>query len=124
MRPASGVSGECYTLEDRLDHAMESEDDDQDGVHDEEDDDEIDPEDGKPAKLGQITTGWPVRLITTGCLKRRETKQHPSILPGPAVPDCCLVSYCFLCDIHSNHSVVSCSYLMRPVETLLFGITG
>ena len=54
MRPANGVPGECYTLEDRLDDAMESEDDDQDGVHDEEDEDEIDPDDGKPVKLGQI----------------------------------------------------------------------
>ena len=52
MRPASGVPGECYTLEDRLDDAMESEDDDLDGVHDEEDEDEIDPDDGKPVKLG------------------------------------------------------------------------
>ena len=54
MRPASGVPGECYTLEDRLDDAMESEDDDGDGVHDEEDEDDIDPDDGKPVKLGQI----------------------------------------------------------------------
>ena len=42
--------------------------------------------------------------------KRRETKQQPSMLPGPAVPCCCLVSFCFLCDIHSIHSVqCSCS---------------
>ena len=46
------MPGECYTLEDRLDDAMESEDDDMDGVHDEEDEDEIDPDDGKPVKLG------------------------------------------------------------------------
>ena len=39
-------------MEDRLDDAMESEDDDMDGVHDEEDEDEIDPDDGKPVKLG------------------------------------------------------------------------
>ena len=25
------------------------------------------------------------------------------MLPGPAVPGCCLVSFCFLCDIHSVH---------------------
>ena len=37
--------------------------------------------------------------------KRRETKQQPSMLPGPAVPGCCLVSFCFLCDIHSIHSI-------------------
>ena len=33
--------------------------------------------------------------------KRRETKQQPSMLPGPAVPGCCFVSFCFMCDIHS-----------------------
>ena len=37
--------------------------------------------------------------------KRRETKQQPSMLPGPAVPGCCLVSFRFLCDIHSIHTV-------------------
>ena len=37
--------------------------------------------------------------------KQRENKQHPSMLSGPAVPGCCLVSFCFLCDIHSIHSV-------------------
>ena len=37
--------------------------------------------------------------------KRRETKQQPSMLPCPAVPGCCLVSFHFLCDIHSIHSV-------------------
>ena len=39
--------------------------------------------------------------------KRRETKQQPSMLPGLAVPGCCLVSICFLCDIHSIHAVHS-----------------
>ena len=33
--------------------------------------------------------------------KRRETKQQPSMFPGSAVPGCCLVSFCFLFDIHS-----------------------
>ena len=36
--------------------------------------------------------------------KRRETKQQSSMLPGPAVPGCSLVSFRFLCDIHSIHS--------------------
>ena len=39
--------------------------------------------------------------------KRRETKQQPSMLPGPAVPGCCLVSFRFLCNIHSIHSVIN-----------------
>ena len=47
-------------------------------------------------------TGW---MEWMSHRKRRETKQQPSILPGPAVPGCCLVSFCILCDIHSIHSV-------------------
>ena len=39
--------------------------------------------------------------------KQRETKQQPSMLPGPTVPGCCLVSFRFLCDIHSNHPVIA-----------------
>ena len=39
--------------------------------------------------------------------KRRETKQQPSMLPGPAVPGCCLVTFRFLCHIHSIHSVLA-----------------
>ena len=35
--------------------------------------------------------------------KRRETKQ--SMFPCPAVPGCCLVSFCCLCNIHSIHPV-------------------
>ena len=36
----------------------------------------------------------------------RGTMQQPSmLLPGPAVSGCCLVSFRFLCDIHSIHSV-------------------
>ena len=38
----------------------------------------------------------------------RETKQQPSMLPGLAVPGCCLVSFHFLCDIHSIHPVNLC----------------
>ena len=37
--------------------------------------------------------------------KRRETKQQPSMLSGPAVPSCGKVSFRYLCDIHSIHSV-------------------
>ena len=37
--------------------------------------------------------------------KKRETKQHTSMSPGPSVPGCFLVSFHFLCDIHSIHSV-------------------
>ena len=57
--------------------------------------------------------------------KWRETKQHPSMLPGQAGPDICLVSFCFLCDIHSIHSVDSESsesrlrlLLRRPHENV------
>ena len=54
-------------------------------------------------------SGWCIKrsIYTTEWMgwmsdrKHRETKQEPSMLPGPAVPGCCLVSICFLCDIHS-----------------------
>ena len=47
--------------------------------------------------------------------KQRETKQQPSMLPGPAVPGCCLVSFRFLCDIHSIHSLheISPAWIVR-----------
>ena len=32
--------------------------------------------------------------------KWKEIKQQPSMLPGPAVPGCCLVSFHFLWTIH------------------------
>ena len=37
--------------------------------------------------------------------KGRETKQQPIMLPGPAVPGCSLVSFRFMWDMHSIHSV-------------------
>ena len=37
--------------------------------------------------------------------KRRGNKQQPSMLPLPAGPGCCLVSFHFLCDIHYIQSV-------------------
>ena len=45
--------------------------------------------------------------------KRRETEQQPSMTPVPAVPGCCLVSFHFLCDIHSIHSVCKLLYVMQ-----------
>ena len=47
-------------------------------------------------------TGW---MEWMSHRKWRETKQQPIMLPGPAVPGCCLVSFCFLVDIHSILSV-------------------
>ena len=52
--------------------------------------------------------------------KLRETKQQPSMLPGPAVPGCCLVSFHFLCNIHSIHSVqVGKSFVAASWESRL-----
>ena len=48
--------------------------------------------------LSKITTEWMEWMLHR---KGRETKQQPSMLPGPAVSGCCLVSFRFLCDIHS-----------------------
>ena len=39
--------------------------------------------------------------------KWRETKQQPSVLPGPAVPVSCLVSFHILWDILSTSTVLS-----------------
>ena len=44
--------------------------------------------------------------------KLRETKQQPSTLHGSAMPGNCLVSFCFLCDIHSIHSVQGIKVVM------------
>ena len=52
----------------------------------------------KAVSIG-LQSGWSV--CRTG---KTETKQHPSMLPCPAVPGSCLVSFCFLCDIHSVYS--------------------
>ena len=38
--------------------------------------------------------------------KWEETQLQPSMLPGSAVTGCCLISFCFLRDIHSIHSVL------------------
>ena len=49
-------------------------------------------------------TEW---LLSIEHRKWRETKQQPIILPGPAVPGCCLVSLHFLCYILCSRSVRS-----------------
>ena len=38
-------------------------------------------------------------------------KQQPSMLPGPAVRGCCLVSFRLLCDIHSIDSVLTTTFV-------------
>ena len=38
--------------------------------------------------------------------KGKKTKQQPSMLPDPAVPGCCLVSFCFLWAILWPHTVL------------------
>ena len=49
--------------------------------------------------------------------KWKETKQQPSMLPGLAVPGCCLVSFRFLCDIHSIQDCTSVSDPVDPPST-------
>ena len=66
-------------------------------VHDQPDDD---PHDDEHARLGQVPAikGG----LQSGSMEwmshreRRENKQQPSMLPGPAVSGCCLVSFHFL----------------------------
>ena len=45
--------------------------------------------------------------------KRKETKQQPSMLPGPAVPGCCLVSFHFLWAIQPIRPVSRASSHMQ-----------
>ena len=49
--------------------------------------------------------------------KRRETKLELSMLPGPAVPGCRLVSFRFLCDIHSVRSATVRLHPRDPSST-------
>ena len=63
--------------------------------------------------------------------KQRETKQQPNMLPGPAVPGCCLVSFYFLCYILCSHSLGTwdtskCSKILRLkdiLQTMMSNIT-
>ena len=43
--------------------------------------------------------------------KWKETKQQPSMLPGPAVSGCCFISFHFLWAIHPIHPVQSPDFL-------------
>ena len=58
--------------------------------------------------------------------KWKESKQHPSMLPGPAVPSCCLSSFHFLWAIHPirptpfPHVCVSLSLSVLSLLLLLF----
>ena len=48
--------------------------------------------------------------------KWRETKHQPSMLPSPAVPGCCLVSFHFLCYILCSPSVQEYMNFRRIVQ--------
>ena len=57
---------------------------------------------GQDISFAQPCTEW---MECMSHRKLKETKQQPSMLPCPAVPGCCLVSFHFMCNIHSIHSV-------------------
>ena len=59
----------------------------------------------RPLSLREFRTG---RIRWMSHRKWNETKQQPRMLPGPAVPGCCLISFHFLWAIHP----------IRPVLTL------
>ena len=48
--------------------------------------------------------------------KWKETKQHPSMLPGPAVPGYCLVSFHFLWAILCPQAVGYCRFSQKKVK--------
>ena len=52
--------------------------------------------------MTRIADSCTVPVLRMAHRKWRETKQQPSMLPGPAVPDCCLVSFYFLWAILST----------------------
>ena len=64
--------------------------------------------------------------------KWKATKQLPSMLPGPAVPGCCLVYFHFLCAILCPQAVQAKStrdstkptILLEPHNLLTFGQSG
>ena len=78
-------------------------------------------EGGKPSFALLVTqfssyTGWMECMLHR---KRRETKQQPSMLPCLVMPGCCLVSFLFLCHIHSFHSVLYDATQMLFIYTVL-----
>ena len=66
-------------------------------------------EDGSPSwgKTSQRADGTPCTVCSHRMAHRKwkETKQQPRMMPGPAVPGCCLVSFHFLWAILWQHAV-------------------
>ena len=63
---------------------------------------------GRMYFTGRSNWKWKYCTVWMGWMSHRkwkETKQQPSMLPGPAVPGCCLVSFHFLCCILYSRSV-------------------
>ena len=52
--------------------------------------------------------------------KWKETKQQPSMLPGPAVPGSCLVSFHFLCHILSTSTVKQLRQNRQVIEVMTY----
>ena len=70
---------------------------------------------GKKEKL------YTVLVLRMANKKWKETKQEPSMLPGPAVPGCCLVSFNILWAILSTITVQSgVSYLSQGFKIMFW----
>ena len=60
-------------------------------------------------RLGNRAVRFIERIDSLPHRKWKETKQQPSMLTGPAVPACCLVSFHFLWGKLSTRTVVTCA---------------
>ena len=67
----------------------------------------------------QISKICTVRVDSLPHRKWKETKQQPIMLPGPAVPGCCLVSFHFMCHIHHSRTVRGRIHKLDPALCLL-----
>ena len=73
------------------------------------------------SKIGLTKPDFTVRVDSLPHRKWKETKQQPSMLPGPAVPGCCLVSFHFLWAIlcpqavHQHPNFTLKLGLVRPI---------
>ena len=73
---------------------------------------------GPPSELKTTWDEYTVLVLRMAHRKRKETKQQPSMLPGPAVPGSCLVSFHILWAILSTSTVRLISNIRYPTHTI------
>ena len=79
---------------------------------------------GRNNMQATCATFWPIKCVSTVRVdslphrKWKETKQQSGMLPGPAVPGCCLVSFHFLWGKLSTRTVYQCAPFPPPCRYL------